>query len=137
MLYSLQTFCPSPDHCAFGLLSNIYMVTSFQDFDRHPYFYPTLHVLRLVSSGKQGRGLHAQATHVFRALVHVPESPQGFVRLNWMPVASILVDIGQFAAKSASAWRESDRAWKWWCPTGRFDKRREKSKRHICFQVRD
>jgi hypothetical protein len=42
--------------------------------------------------------LHPQTALELRAFVHVSVLPEGPVWFNWMAMASVLVDVGQFAA---------------------------------------
>lgn len=51
-----------------------------------------------ISPGEQRCELHAQAAFIFGACVHFPKLPQGLVRLDGMPITSVLVNVGHLAA---------------------------------------
>lgn len=74
------------------------MAAPLQHIDFHPNLYPALQVVWRGVFVEQRRHLHAETALMSGAFVYFPILPQGPVRLHWVAVTVIRVDVGHFAA---------------------------------------
>lgn len=81
-----------------SLLLDVQMLSSLSNFNLHANFNPALQVGTVISLVKQGRQLHAQASHVRRTGIHLTMESQRLVRLDWVAVARVLVHVGHLAS---------------------------------------
>lgn len=80
------------------LLGNVLVVSSLEHLDGHAHLNPALQVVGCTRLGEKRRDLHPKTALELRAFVHVSVLSEGPVWFHWMAMASVLVDIGQFAA---------------------------------------
>jgi hypothetical protein len=75
------------------------VVSALQHVHRHAHLDPALQVLGRVGLGEEGGELHAHTAHELGAFVDFSVLPQGPVWLDRVAMASVRVDVWQFAAR--------------------------------------